>query len=132
MSSLRYQHLLLGELQSSSLPQQVTGLLEVLHDQQEQVKRISEGPCQPYQSHVAHLHCSSRTKDELIGEHVPQEAEAVKDLLCKTQEASNFKLLMCISPFLHMCCTAFHKKAKRDHNASISLFSYTLKHKFRV
>lgn len=33
---------------------------------------------------VADLHCSSRAEDELIGKHVPQEAETVEDLLCKT------------------------------------------------
>lgn len=31
--------------------------------------------------HVSHLNCSSRTEDELVGEHVPEKTETVEDLL---------------------------------------------------
>lgn len=56
---------------------------------------------------VPHLNCSSRTEDELIGEHVSEEAEAVEDLLwkihndyCAVEEDNmNFKCLI----FTQLC-----------------------------
>lgn len=89
---------MLGDLQSSSLHQQVTGLLKVLqHTSEIQYEKPLHVwlatqqliCCRAiwfsfqlyYLNGVPHLHCSSRTEDELIGEHVSKEAETVENLL---------------------------------------------------
>lgn len=92
VSSLRYHQLMLGDLHSASLAQQVAGLLKVLQaaNNKEETNglwlasatistALSLNP-------VPYLNCGSRTEDELIRQHVSEEAESVENLLWRHKE----------------------------------------------